>query len=81
MVRLYDDLPESVTVAGTEYALDLMFDNVLLAFSALKDEAMTIPDRLETFLMALMPEVIPDSDEWEEAFNACLLYTSDAADE
>ena len=70
MVRLYDDLPESVTVAGTEYALDLMFDNVLLAFSALKDEAMTIPDRLETFLMALMPEVIPDSDEWEEAFNA-----------
>lgn len=72
MFRLYDDLPDSVVVGKAEYRLDLSFDNVLLAFSALRDIEMTGEDRLGTFLQLLLckSEQLPDMELWEEAFSA-----------
>lgn len=70
MFRLYEDLPDTVTVGGTVYQLDLAFDNVLLAFEALRDKQMTAKDRLETALKLMVGDGLPEYDQWAELWEA-----------
>jgi hypothetical protein len=70
MFRLYDDLPNKVRVGETDYHLNLAFDAVILAFTALNDKQMTARDRLETFLSVLCIDALPDEDEWASLYAA-----------
>ncbi|WP_179394731.1 Gp15 family bacteriophage protein [Lacticaseibacillus absianus] len=70
MFRLYEDLPDSVAVGGTMYHLNLDFANVLLAFDALQDKEMTSHDRLETALMLMAGEDLPDLEDWPDLWDA-----------
>ena len=72
MFHLYDDVPHSVKFKGVEYQLNLMFDVVLLAFSALSDQGMTPEDRLETFLSILVKGRLPAVGSWPELFDVLL---------
>ncbi|MFD1466471.1 Gp15 family bacteriophage protein [Lapidilactobacillus mulanensis] len=70
MFRLYEKLPSEVAVNDVEYRLNLDFDNVLLAFSALSDKEMTADDRLETYLRLLVIGKLPSVDYWIDLYDA-----------
>lgn len=70
MFHLDEKLVNEVTVNDIEYQLDLSFDNVLLAFRALKDKEMTITDRLETYLNLLVNDNLPPVTDWMVLYDA-----------
>lgn len=72
MFHLYDVLPNSVQFMGDNYQLNLTFDVVLLAFSALRDQEMTPDDRLETFLSILVKGRLPATEHWPKLFDSIL---------
>lgn len=70
MFHLDEKLANEVKLKSKTYSLNLCFDNVLLAFRALKDKEMTITDRLETYLNLLVNDDLPSVADWTALYDA-----------
>lgn len=70
MFHLDEKLANEVNFKSKTYSLNLCFDNVLLAFRALKDKEMTITDRLETYLNLLVNDDLPSVADWMAFYDA-----------
>lgn len=70
MFHLDEKLANEVKFKSKTYSLNLYFDNVLLAFRALKDKEMTIADRLETYLNLLVNDDLPSVTDWIALYDA-----------
>lgn len=70
MFHLDEKLANEVKLKSKTYSLNLCFDNVLLAFRALKDKEMTITDRLETYLNLLVNDDLPSVADWAALYDA-----------
>lgn len=76
------DLPKSVEVNGTEYAIDSDFRNILTIFSALSDPELTESDKAEVMLENFYPDFLamPPSD-YEEAIKKCVWFMNCGAEQ
>jgi hypothetical protein len=68
MFLLYEKPPAAVEVGGKMYRLNLAFDRVLIAYSALEDTEMTFEDQLEVFLSMLVVGKLPAKEMWQSLF-------------
>jgi hypothetical protein len=76
MLRLFDRLPDEITVDGKQYALDLDFRNVLRMTEIMQREDLLAESRNYLSLRCIMPKVPPDTLKAMKAVNA-LLFPND----